>query len=178
MVAGNIGMAHVNYTVLGNTVNTAQRIQSQAQARQILMGEELGGNSTTLLSASPCPVPVKNKAEPVTTYSLRGLYMDGEALLYVPCLIAEQQVAIIRRLSDGSFVLAASTRNQCRWAHTGSFTLKMNTTTFGTITLIASLPQQRNDSGLARSQIVLADNSLDGLLGENILTCEISWSDM
>ena len=30
MVAGNIGStAHVNYTVLGNTVNTAQRIQSQ-----------------------------------------------------------------------------------------------------------------------------------------------------
>ena len=180
MVAGNVGSTeHVNYTVLGNTVNTAQRIQSQARSGQMLIGQEmwdqLGEHRVGI--AMP-PVAVKNKAEPVTTYSLRGLQQDNETILFIPCHINDYLVAIIRRLSDGSFVLLHQRECSVDGAQLVGELPEMSNNDFGAVKVLSQLPDQDNDNGLCRSQVSLADQTLNGMLGTELLSCDVSWTQM
>ena len=74
MVSGNIGSAtlrRLDYTVIGDAVNTAQRLQSVAQPGQIVILESA---QQEIAESFTCErigeVTLKNKAEPVVVYNV------------------------------------------------------------------------------------------------------------
>ncbi|MBD2699912.1 response regulator [Spirosoma sp. BT702] len=76
MVSGNIGsttLRRLDYTVIGDAVNTAQRLQSVAQPGQIVIAESA---QQQIAESFTCErigeVSLKNKAEPVVIYNVLG----------------------------------------------------------------------------------------------------------
>jgi adenylate cyclase len=74
MVSGNIGSAslkRLDYTVIGDAVNLAQRLQSTARAGQILITEEVYHSAKESFKCQKIgEVLLKNKAKPVTIYEV------------------------------------------------------------------------------------------------------------
>jgi len=74
LVAGNLGSARrMNYSVIGDTVNIAARLEGVAKAGEVIITEstkELLGPSFRLEAREP--VKVKGKAEPIRIYSALG----------------------------------------------------------------------------------------------------------
>ncbi|KAG9393343.1 Adenylate and Guanylate cyclase catalytic domain [Carpediemonas membranifera] len=124
MVAGNIGAAdRMEYTVLGDVVNTTQRIESTAMASSILISEEtyrVALDAMAARHADPAPlfavtrmppVRVKNKTHPISLLSIRGLFDRDNLsmLLSIPGSIDSIPVLITRRVGvENTFVLAHS----------------------------------------------------------------------
>lgn len=74
MISGNIGSAslrRLDYTVIGDTVNTAARLQDAAQENQIVICE---GCYNTVKEAFKCKkigsITMKNKSKPLTVYEV------------------------------------------------------------------------------------------------------------
>lgn len=74
MVSGNIGSAslkRLDYTVIGDTVNLSQRLQSAAKAGQIIITEEVFHKAKESFKCEKIgEVTLKNKAKPVTIYEV------------------------------------------------------------------------------------------------------------
>lgn len=74
MISGNIGSAslkRLDYTVIGDTVNVAQRLQSTAKAGQILINEDVYHMAKESFKCEKIgEVNLKNKAKPVTVYEV------------------------------------------------------------------------------------------------------------
>lgn len=74
MVSGNIGsesLKRLDYTVIGDSVNLAQRLQSVAKAGQILISEETYHKAKESFSCVPAgEFTLKNKAKTVVTYEV------------------------------------------------------------------------------------------------------------
>ncbi len=74
MISGNIGSAslkRLDYTVIGDSVNLAQRLQSVAKAGQIIITEEVYQKAKESFSCEKIgEVNLKNKAKPVTIYQV------------------------------------------------------------------------------------------------------------
>jgi adenylate cyclase len=74
MVSGNIGSAslkRLDYTVIGDCVNLAQRLQSAAKAGQILVTEQVYEKVKESFKLEPNgEFTLKNKQKPVTTYAV------------------------------------------------------------------------------------------------------------
>jgi adenylate cyclase len=74
MVSGNIGSAslkRLDYTVIGDVVNLAQRLQSAAKAGQILINEDTYQKVKSSFSCQKIgEVTLKNKAQPVLVYEV------------------------------------------------------------------------------------------------------------
>ena len=74
MISGNIGSAslkRLDYTVIGDTVNTAQRLQSAAKAGQIIISEELYKKVKESFSCEMIGEAIlKNKTKPVVIYQV------------------------------------------------------------------------------------------------------------
>lgn len=74
MISGNIGSANLrrlDYTVIGDTVNTASRLQSAAGPSQILINEIAYGKVKESFNCRKVgEVVLKNKANPMTVYEV------------------------------------------------------------------------------------------------------------
>jgi class 3 adenylate cyclase len=83
-VVGNIGARDrlQNYTAVGDAVNTAQRLQSNASANQILLSAATYlGVADMVYARELAPLQVKNKSQPLSVYQLEGLRQDGSAIV-------------------------------------------------------------------------------------------------
>jgi adenylate cyclase len=180
VTAGNIGYEQrIEYTVLGDTVNTAQRLEATAGRSQILIStgtwDALGGHA---FGVSLPPVRVKNKAEPLPTFTLRGLRLDEEILVHIPCTSGGKRVHIIRRLSDSSFVVLSDLDIDLLAAPLVTDAPEWPGVELGVPTIESVLPTQDIDGELQRVQIRLEDVTLAGLLGEKPLACALAWEQM
>ena len=74
-VLGLVGTpAHVNYTAIGDVINTAKRIQENALPGHILISAEAYAQVAAHVVARPVsPLSVKGKRQPVEVYELLGL---------------------------------------------------------------------------------------------------------
>jgi len=74
MISGNIGsstLKRLDYTVIGDVVNTAQRLQSKAEAGQIVLNEACKQQlSSEFTSLAVGEVNLKNKREPMMVYQI------------------------------------------------------------------------------------------------------------
>lgn len=93
---GNFGSAdRMDYTIIGNEVNLASRLQSHAEPGAILMTHETYSLVKDIVPAEEQePVQVKGFAKPIRYYNLLGLYDD---------LVSEGSV--IREEDDGLRIL-------------------------------------------------------------------------
>jgi class 3 adenylate cyclase len=75
VVVGNIGSERLmDYTVIGDNVNLAQRLEQVAQRGQIVISEALYKRACHIVDADEMPpLTVKGKREPVTAYLVKGL---------------------------------------------------------------------------------------------------------
>jgi len=74
-VVGNIGTAlRMDYTVIGNTVNTASRLESVARPGQILLSESVYRAVESRITARCAGnIPLKGKSEELTVYALESI---------------------------------------------------------------------------------------------------------
>jgi len=74
MISGNIGSAslkRLDYTVIGDTVNTAARLQDAAKADQIVICESCYNNVKEAFKCKEIgSITMKNKAAPITIYEV------------------------------------------------------------------------------------------------------------
>ncbi|MCE9635023.1 MAG: FHA domain-containing protein [Planctomycetes bacterium] len=84
-VAGNIGGAErIEWTVIGDNVNLAQRVESQGFGGCVLCSESTYSQLQGAGAYRFPPVHVKNRQEPVTIYSVRALKSGRGATCSIP----------------------------------------------------------------------------------------------
>lgn len=76
VISGNVGSATLrrfDFTVIGDVVNTAQRLQAAAKPGQILINEETRARAAQVFKIQKIgEVAMKNKANPVTVFEVVG----------------------------------------------------------------------------------------------------------
>ncbi len=76
VISGNVGSATLrrfDFTVIGDVVNTAQRLQSVAKCGQILITEETGKQAGNLFQCQKIgDISLKNKEKPVSVFEVVG----------------------------------------------------------------------------------------------------------
>ena len=74
MTVGNIGSdMHRDYTVIGNQVNVAARLESQAKSGQILISQRTYSKVKEIVNVEEMgPLKVKGIHDPVRTYNVCG----------------------------------------------------------------------------------------------------------
>lgn len=178
VVAGNIGSADtLSYTLLGDTVNTASRIEHHALKEQVLVSqatwEALSGSAFGIKMP---PVNVRNKSEALSLYTLRGLARDaGEVMLFLPVDSGGVRCWLIRRLADQTFIILHPANHDPAAHPMASAAVEWPGAPLGTPIVHATLPAQNADGTLTRSQIALTDPTLAGLLGPAALPCPLGW---
>ncbi len=88
-IAGNIGSAErMEYTVIGNHVNLAQRVESKAAADMVMISEAvLNRLSGRVLGTRFEGVRLKGAGSPASLICVRGLITRDECLLSVPVIL-------------------------------------------------------------------------------------------
>ena len=180
VVAGNIGSDdRLEYTVLGNTVNTAQRIQSQACANQVLVGEQAWSEMKGFaFGVKMPPVKVKNKAHPVNTFSLRGLITENEIVFHLPVKIGDVVCWLMRRLSDGNFILQHPPGVNLTAHEMVTCMIEVSPINLGTAQVVEELTAQTVDGTLRRTTVRLGDPTIGGMLAGKAMATELGWDEM
>ena len=180
VVAGNIGHAQRSeYTLLGDAVNTASRIEHAAGKGQVLI------SGTTFAALKGCgfgiqmpPLHAKNKAEPLKVLSLRGLTLGDEIVLHLPLRCGDHPVILLRRLSDRTFIALHGAECDPTAAPLASAIPEWQATDLGVATMLSVLPVQATDGNLIRCQLRLADDTLASLIGPTSPICPVSWDEL
>ena len=78
-VVGNIGCSfRMDYTAIGDTVNTAARLEANAKRGQVLISEEVYQKVKDRVTVEPIgAIPLKGKSNSVFVYSLTGLVEEA-----------------------------------------------------------------------------------------------------
>ncbi|MGN0674526.1 MAG: adenylate/guanylate cyclase domain-containing protein, partial [Oscillospiraceae bacterium] len=79
-VVGNIGCDfRMDYTAIGDTVNTAARLEANAKRGQVLISESVYEQVKDRITADPVgEIPLKGKSKGVFVYSLTGITVSNE----------------------------------------------------------------------------------------------------
>lgn len=74
VVEGLLGSTNIRfYDAIGDTVNTAKRIENAAQAGQVLISERVCEQVATVKLGAKTKIRVKGKAQPITVYDLEDV---------------------------------------------------------------------------------------------------------
>lgn len=97
VVAGGVGgQRQMNYTVMGDVVNTAQRIESHAGVGKVLVSAAVKRLTDRVIAYRELPlIAVKGKSEKVAVFEVRGL---GEAQETDPLVGRRQELANLEHL--------------------------------------------------------------------------------
>ncbi len=181
VVAGNIGSANqVGYTLLGDAVNTAARVERAASKSQVLISEatweELKGRGYALRLP---PLRVRNKAEPVQVFSLRGLSLiANELTMHLPVTCGSHQCTLVRRLADRTFIVIHPGTCDIAALPLISVAIERPGLDLGQPKVLQVLPTQQADGSLTRTQISLDEPTLKGLLNAEPPPCDLTWDQM
>ncbi len=180
VVAGNIGVDQgMQYSLLGDTVNTAARIQHASIRSQVMVSD---ATFTALKGAgfgvAMPALMVRNKAAALTIFCLRGCATGHEVQLHVPVKVGASGGYLVRRLADGTFILLhTKDEDPCAQPIQGDLP-ELPGILFGQAEIVQLLPANSGDGLLVRSQIRLPDPALGGLLGPAPVASSVGWDQL